>query len=184
MRTESLLNKKEYLHFVFLISVFCFSAFFFDLNSAVQRAQSTLLIGFIGAMYIIKMRMSIQSFSYWNFEDETKTTDYEIVGPFGFVLIVAWLALIDIMTPEVISKYTGLLILLTIISALHINSKITKRGETRLVLLSSVRIHQFSLAGFFLVLYAIATRYFLMFGTWDWDIPDLDELFQIALGIR
>lgn len=89
MKFESLLNTKEYLHLAFLICAFPSMVLFFDLSSSTERAQSLLLAGLIGFTYIFQTNhLKMQ---YWNFSDEKKDTNYELVGPFGVVFLFAGL---------------------------------------------------------------------------------------------
>lgn len=180
MKFESLLNNKEYLHLAFLICAFPSMVLFFDLSSSAERAQSLLLAGLIGFMYVFQTNhLKMQ---YWNFSNEKKDTNYELVGPFGVVFFICWLALIDYQTPEVVSKYTGLLIFATIFNVFHVNSEINKRTESRLVSDNMVIAYKLPVWALFTILYLIATRYFLVQGVWDWDIPNALVLLKSALG--
>ena len=180
MKYESLLNLKEYLHFVFLVGAF-FSLFFaFDLEVESQRAKSIIIASFIGALYFFQSDPT--KLSYFTFSDEKKTTNYEIVGPFGMVFIACWLAVIDFKTPEVISKYTGVIIFFTILNAIAVHSELKQRAENRLVSDGVVNAHKVIFWLFFTVLYLVATRYFFVNGSWEWDIPNIGILFSQAFG--
>lgn len=180
MRFENLLNIKEYLHLAFLICAFPCMMLFFDLSSTAERAQSLLLAGLIGFMYMFQTNhLKMQ---YWNFSDEKKDTNYELVGPFGVVFFILWLALIDYKTPEIVSKYTGLLMFATIFNVFHINREFNKRAESRLVSENMVAAYKLPVWVLFALLYLIATRYFLIQGVWDWDIPNALVLLKSALG--
>ena len=180
MKFESLLNTKEYLHLAFLSCAFPGMVLFFDLSSSTERAQSLLLAGLIGFTYIFQTNhLKMQ---YWNFSDEKKDTNYELVGPFGAVFFICWLALIDYKTPEIVSKYTGLLMFATIFNVFHVNSEINKRTEARLVSDNMVIAFKWPVWVLFALLYLIATRYFLVQGVWEWDIPNALDLFKSAFG--
>lgn len=180
MKFENLLNLKEYLHLAFLLGAF-FSLFFaFDLAVESQRAWTILIASFIGALYFFQSDPT--KLSYFTFTDEKKTTNYEIVGPFGMVLVACWLAVIDFKTPEVISKYTGVIIFVTIINAIAVNSELKQRAEERFVSDVVMNAHKVILWLFFAILYLVATRYFLANGSWEWDIPNIEELFRQAFG--
>lgn len=180
MKFEKLLNAKEYFHLAFLFGFFVSSAFVFDMEFASQRALSILIVSLVGALYFF--RSDPTKITYFQFTDEKKTTNYEIVGPFGMVLFACWLAFVDYKTPEVISKYTGLLIFFTIVNAFAVHSELKERGKTRFVTDNVIIAHKIILWLFFAFLYLIATRYFLAYGSWDWDIPAIDELFRQAFG--
>ncbi|MCY7295183.1 hypothetical protein [Alteromonas sp. a30] len=132
----------------------------------------------VGALYYFKTNNL--KLSYWSFSDERKETNYEIVGPFGVVLVACWIAFIDYLTPDVISKYTGLILLVTIINALGINSEISKRAGERFVSDDVVLAHRVVIWGFFIILYLIATRYFLFQGTWERGVPEVFQIIQSA----
>ncbi len=178
MRYDTLLNPKEYLHLLFLTAVFFVNLVFFDLGDPQQRARSILIVVVIGLVYISQ----IDNFKmeFWNWEKDKNPTNYEIVGPFGFVLIAAWIALLDFVTEEVVSKYTGIFIIFTIVSALAVTSEIKKRAEERLVSDVSITVHKVIVWGFFGVFYLVATRFFLFQGTWEWDLPNISGLFSDA----
>nr|WP_136250602.1 hypothetical protein [Ningiella ruwaisensis] len=178
MRYESLLNVKEYLHFLFLISVLFGNLLFFDLNDVQDRARSILIVVAVGLVYIAQVDQL--KFEYWKWDVEKNPTNYEIVGPFGFVLIAVWIAILDYSTVAVVSKYTGLIIIFTIISALAVTTEIKKRSEERLVSETIINVHKFTVWCFFGLLYLVATRYFLMQGTWEWDLPSVYGVFSDA----
>jgi hypothetical protein len=182
IKFDSLLNIKEYCHFLFLLSVFIISSLFFDVSQSEQRAQSILLMGVIGLLYNMQVRML--SSGYWKWGDDKRDTNYEIVGPFGLVFFALWIALVDYKTPDVISKYSGLLIFLTLLSAMAVNGEINKRVEERFVSDRAIFIHKLLFWSFFLVIYFIATRYFLIYGAWVWDIPGVVELIKLAADVR
>jgi hypothetical protein len=154
--------------------------FIFDLEVASQRAWSILIAAFIGALYFFQSDPT--RLSHFTFTDEKKTTNYEIVGPFGMVLVACWLAVIDFKTPDVISKYTGIIIFVTIVNATAVHSELNERAEKRFVPDGIVRTHKIILWLFFAVLYLVATRYFLANGSWEWGLPNIEELFRQAFG--
>lgn len=178
MRPYSLLNFKEYLHFIFLISVFIGLLINFDLTNDIERAYSLLIVIFVGGLYYFKNDPF--KMNYWSFTDERKTTNYEIVGPFGMVFVAGWIAVVDFMTPDVISKYSGLILLATIINALDVNSEISRRAEERFMLGDIVLIHKAIIWFFFIVLYFIATKYFLTQGEWKRGIPEVSQIIKIT----
>jgi len=180
MKSDSLLNIKEYLHLTFLLCLFFGGTFIFDLTVESQRAQSLLIIVLVGALYYFQTDQL--KIGYWSFSDERKTTNYEIVGPFGMVLVACWIALIDYMTPDVISKYTGIIIFVTMINAMAVNSELSQRAQERFVSDRVVFAHKAVLWLFFIVLYLIATRYFLIYGTWERGVPEIVEIFESAFG--
>lgn len=152
----------------------------FDFSSSAQRAQSLIIAGIIGALYYFQTdQLKMQ---HWNFADEKKETNYEIVGPLGMVFFVCWLALIDFKTPEIISKYTGFIVLITIMNAIAVTAEITKRAETRFVSDNTVLAYKITVWALFGLLYLVATRYFLAQGIWGWDIPNILSLFKSAFG--
>tara|TARA_B100000768_G_C11161455_1_gene324746 strand:- start:324 stop:872 length:549 start_codon:yes stop_codon:yes gene_type:complete len=182
MKSEPLFNIKEFFHLAFLLIAFVLMLFIFDFSSDTQRAQSLLIAGFIGAIYYFQTNQL--NMQYWSFGDEKKETNYEIVGPFGMVFFVCWLAIIDYKTPEVVSKYTGFIILITILNAMAVNGELTKRAETRFV--SDEKLMAFKVAVWVLfgLLYMAATCYFFTQGTWAWDIPSVLNLFELAFGLH
>lgn len=168
MQYESLLNKKEYLHLIFFVAVIFVCYFFFDLERPSDRAQSILVICVIGALYVSQIDRF--KFSQGKWAEEEDDTNYEIVGPFALVLVAIWVAFVDYKTPEVISKYTGLFILFTLMSAAAVTVEINDRAKTRLVSDTSVTLHKVIIWSFFAILYFIASAFFLRHGTWEWDL--------------
>lgn len=171
---ERLLNLKEYFHLIFIFSVFIFSIIFFDMNSEIERAQSILLVGFVSLVYTLQLD-ELET-EYWNWRDEKKDTDYFIVAPFGLVMISLWIAYVDYHTPAVLSKYSGLLILFTLLSALNVNAKLKKRFNERYVSKTHFELHRRILWLFFLMVFT-TIPYFEEYGTWTWDIPSIKDLF-------
>jgi hypothetical protein len=177
MKFDTLLNTKEYLHISFLVVIFVSFAIGVDFNSEVLTARSILVIFAIGLIYYLQFT-SYQS-TYPILGIEKKGTNYGIVGPLGMVLIVLWLALIDFKTSDVPSKYIGLLMIFTILNALGINSELNERSEKLIITELNVNIHKAVLWMFFAILYFIATRYFLLNGSWDWNF-DLFDFLRVA----
>ena len=177
-KNDKLLNLREYLHLVFIFIVFILSVIFVDMDSDVERSQSILFIGFISLVYLLQLEEL--EYEYWNWRDEREDTNYQIVAPFGLVLITSWLAYADYNTPTIISKYSGFLILLTLFSALNIHAKINQRSSERYVSEISVALHKVILWMFFIILYMIVAEYFISYGTWEWDIPSIKNLFLQA----
>ena len=177
-KNDKLLNFREYLHLAFIFIVFILSVIFVDMDSDVERSQSILFIGFISLVYVLQLEEL--EYEYWNWRDEREDTNYQIVAPFGLVLIASWLAYADYNTPTIISKYSGFLILLTSLSAINIHSKINQRFSERAVSEMSVIVHKVVLWMFFIILYMIAAEYFISYGTWEWDIPSIKILFKQA----
>jgi hypothetical protein len=177
MKFDTLLNTKEYLHISFLVVLFISFAIGINFNSEVITARSTLVIFAVGLIYYLQFT-SHQS-TYPILGIEIKGTNYGIVGPLGMVLIVLWLALVDFKTSDIPSKYIGVLMIFTILNALGINSELKDRSEKLIVTELNVNIHKVTLWMFFAILYFIASRYFLLNGSWDWDF-DLFDFLRVA----
>lgn len=171
---ERLLNLKEYCHLAFLFSIFIFSVVYFDMSSEAERAQSILLVGLISLVYTLQL--DELDTEYWNWRDEKEDTDYFIVAPFGLVMISLWIAYVDYHTSAVLSKYSGLLILFTLLRAWNVLSKLKKRFNERYVSRKHFELHKMILWLFFLMVFT-TIPYFMKYGTWEWDISGITDLF-------
>jgi hypothetical protein len=105
------------------------------------------------------------------------------VAPFGIALIVFWLAYLDYMTPEIVSKHTGLLLVCSVIFSATSIAEIKRRAAERFVSENSAFIHYTKVGVINSVIWVIGIRYFLVEGTWEWGTPSLIDVLNTLLGI-
>tara|TARA_R110001583_G_scaffold141302_1_gene293415 strand:+ start:50 stop:586 length:537 start_codon:yes stop_codon:yes gene_type:complete len=177
MKFDTLLTTKEYLHIGFLVLIFICFAIGVDFNSEPLVARSTLVIFVIGGLYYFQLESHMSMYPMLGIEK--KGTNYGIIGPFGMILVAVWLALVDFKTPDSISKFTGLILIFTLLNALAINRELNERAEKIIVTESVVTVHKIILWLFLAIIYFVATRYFLINGAWEWNF-DIYDFFRVA----
>ena len=179
---DQLMNRNEYFHLASLCSFFVLGVWFFDLTSVYQRGFSLSLATLIGGIYLIGPHSS--KLSFLSDEECKNRTNYEIVGPFGLVLIVLWVAWVDYSMPTPPSKYTGILLIFTVINLLQVRRQITDRSKKRVIKESTIIIHNYVMFILAIAMHLTATRYFLIEGVWEWHIETPFEFFHQVLFER
>ena len=182
MKLESMFSLKEYLHLAFITGLFAFSVVFYDLSNAESLAWSFIVIALVSVFYAAQHKTL--DLDYWKFGKSEDSTNYQIIGPFGFVLFASWIAYVDFSTPNVISKYTGIVILFSLMHVFPVTSEISDRCKERIIPENSKFVHNVCLWLFMAILFFVATTYFIAQGSWEWDIPNPLDILNTALRTR
>jgi hypothetical protein len=185
MRYESVLNRKEYFHFVFQIFVLISAVLLVDIKNPTHIGLSYAIVGTFSLAYLMQAHtFEFDSLSGWQDDKNGKATDYNIVAPFGMALIVFWIAYLDYMTPEVISQHTGVLLLFLVVFSAASITEIKRRAAERFVHENSTFIHYTIVGVINSVIWLVGIRYFIVEGTWEWGTPSLIDVFNALLGVK
>ena len=142
MYYESVLNLKEYLHLTFQVLLLLALCFFVNLENELFVAYSFVCIGVVSLAYFLQLNFGeSEGLSTWKFKKEEGDTEYNIVAPFGSALIIFWLAFIDFNSESIISKFTGILLMCSVVFSLQAIEDIKRRIKERFVSDTSEVIH-------------------------------------------
>jgi hypothetical protein len=184
MSYESVLNLKEYLHLTFQVLLFLALAFFVNLDVDVFVAYSFVCIGVVSFAYFLQLNFDgAADLSSWKFKKEEGDTEYNIVAPFGSALIIFWVAFVDFNSQSIISKFTGILLMCSAIFSLQAIDEVKRRIKERFVSDTSEVIHTMTIWAFNSAVWFIALKYFIVTGTWEWDIPNPIDMLNTILGM-
>jgi hypothetical protein len=163
MHYESVLNPKEYFHFAFQVLVFVCATLLVDINNYVHIGLSYAIVGTVSLAYLIQGHsFEFDSLSGWKDDKKGKATDYNIVAPIGIALIIFWLAYLDYMTPEIVSKHTGLLLVFSVMLSATSIAEIKRRASERFVSENSTFIHYTIVGVINSVIWLVGIRYFIV----------------------
>ena len=177
---ENLFNIKEYLHFIAVPVLLAVGITIVDSDSSIQLGLASCFFLSICCGY------ALSRFDYDTPMGQRlakdKDTNYNIVFPCGFMLIGGWVGYLDLIEPDLTSKYTGLIISVAAVSLFGINAEIVKRNNTRIVSETAVSIHHGAVILIFLSIKVLNYYLFYSVGEWVWVLENplgfIDELIK------